>query len=92
MMEDKALDEAVKILAQITKDITVTGIDMPRCAPPMALAEKFARRGITCRVCTDAQIAVREALLHAAGVVCVCGSLYLAGDVRKQYRKTAKSL
>lgn len=84
MMEDKECEACVKIMSQITENVIVTSLDMPRCKNPHDLAAEFAKHGITTKVLAKTKDAVNLALL-SKNLVCVCGSLYLAGEVRKDF-------
>lgn len=81
MMEDKAVDECVKIISKYFSSITVTQIDMPRCINSSALADKFAKANIRVTNITNPLEAVKKSLLK--GTTCVMGSLYLAGEIRR---------
>lgn len=81
MMRDKAWHKSAEIIGAAAQKVIVTEIPMPRCLPAHELAAEFAR----CETEPDCIKAVQKALVYADGnaVVCVCGSLYLAGEVRK---------
>lgn len=88
MMEDKERREAVSYLAGAAQAVTATRVDMPRCCSPSKLAALFQERGISCS-CVDEPVAAVNAALKETegtdGIVCVCGSLYLAGVVRDAF-------
>ncbi len=89
MMEDKSWEECARIIAADAAAVTVTELSMPRCVK----AEKIAKalEGIDVPVIVNNNPI--DALLKAFDfsediLVCVCGSLYLAGEVRKKISKT----
>lgn len=82
MMEDKEYSECVKLFSEITDNIIITQIDIPRCCKAEVLAAEFERRGIAPTICKALPEAV--ALAEAEnGITCICGSLYLAGEARR---------
>ncbi|MEE1014340.1 MAG: folylpolyglutamate synthase/dihydrofolate synthase family protein [Clostridia bacterium] len=85
MMEDKDYTACISILAQYAKGVVATEIEMPRCCSSEILAEGFKNHGMEeVRSVKSPQDALQEALSLAGkdGLVCVCGSLYLAGILR----------
>ncbi len=84
MMEDKAWEECVKEISPIAKRFIATELNMPRCLK----AEKIASIVKNAEVIKDTGAALDAALSDNTGVVCVCGSLYLAGEIRKKISKT----
>ena len=85
MMEDKNISDAVQFIKDTSSTVIVTELDMPRCMPAMELREYF-----DCPfICKNAKKAVETALTMAKDneIVCVCGSLYLAGEVRKHFKR-----
>ena len=85
MMEDKECEECVRIMSEITDDIIVTALDMPRCKNPHDLAHEFLKHKITPVIKENAKEAT-ELALSKKNLVCVCGSLYLAGEIRKIFK------
>lgn len=83
MMEDKAYEECIREIAPIASRFIATEIDMPRCLK----AEKIAEIAGDAEAIPDVNKALEAAQNGAGGVVCVCGSLYLAGEVRKLLKK-----
>ena len=61
----------------------MTEIDNPRCIK----AEAFAKCFESAKIQTDAKTAVSDALKSAKNdeLICVLGSLYLAGEIRKEF-------
>lgn len=84
MMEDKNYEECIRELSRCARKIIVTELDMPRCVKAQTLA---GVRGISCAVTAETNVkqAIELAMNEAndGEIVCVCGSLYLAGEARK---------
>ncbi len=90
MMEDKDYLSCVKILKNYAKGVVVTEIPMPRCCSKELLRETFSNQGVEEVVAVQSpKDAVETALTMAGtnGIVCVCGSLYLAGELRPYLKK-----
>ncbi len=85
-MKDKDVDSIIKILCTLGCKIIITELDMARSFDSFELAEKFSGYGITADIVRNPSEAVMRALSQS-DVCAVCGSLYLAGEVRKKYAK-----
>lgn len=83
MMEDKAYEDCIREITPIAERVIATEVDMPRCLK----AERLAEIAENAEVIPDVKEALRAAQSGSGGVVCVCGSLYLAGEVRKLLKK-----
>ncbi len=85
MMEDKSCRECVEYISDIADYVITTQIDMPRCINADELI-KFSR--VDGRCIKNPVEAVNTALEMADkdSIVCVCGSLYLAGIIRKVFK------
>ena len=81
MMEDKAWEECVKEIRPVAKRFIATELSMPRCLE----AEKIAEIAGGAEVIKDVQSALSAAMEDENSIVCVCGSLYLAGEARKYF-------
>ena len=86
MMSDKEYSECVKHFSKITDTIIITKIDMPRCCESENLSEEFKKYGITPTICENIKDAV-ETAVSFGNITCVCGSLYLAGEVRRNFNQ-----
>ena len=84
MMQDKMCAECVAELAPAAKHFIATELDMPRCLDAESLLS-MAGKGECVVPCAKA---VQKALdlADTNDVVCVCGSLYLAGEIRKKFK------
>ena len=85
MMEDKDFSESAKLLRSFGGKITITQINMPRCINVATLAPLFPG----CITEENCIAAVENALKGCTEneIVCVCGSLYLAGEIRSYFKK-----
>ena len=74
-------------IAEIADTLITTELPMPRCKKADILLNYSKKNGVAI---TDCKKAVEYALALAKNdsVVCVCGSLYLAGEVRKAFKQT----
>lgn len=86
MMSDKAVSECVEIISKKFDSVIVTEIDMPRCMSADELQDLFKQKGIETTAIKDSKEAVNKAL-ETEKTVCVFGSLYLAGEIRKGFIK-----
>lgn len=88
MMEDKDITGCIAELAKISPQIITTEINMPRCAKAEFIATEFAKHNIKAQIEKDPIFAAKTALALAnnGGTAVVCGSLYLAGIVRKNLK------
>lgn len=84
MMADKEYEECAKLLSSLTDDVYVTKLDIPRCLEPKDLAKEFEKYGIRAKITHNSKDALK--LTENNGkLVCVLGSLYLAGEVRRNF-------
>ena len=85
VMEDKALEEMASILFPLAQRVIVTKVKNPRAAEPQQIAEQGMKwqREISC--VGDVASALSEAFKTTpeSGLICVCGSLYLVGEVKQ---------
>ncbi len=84
MMRDKDFEDSAAMLNAFSDCVIVTQIDIPRCIPAGELAGEFNSP----KVIPNAPDAVRYAcsVANSGSVVCVCGSLYLAGEIRRNFK------
>lgn len=91
MMEDKSFKSCVEAIAPMAREFIATELDMPRCLSAKILAD--CARSIKANAIAEADIekAIKLAMSHAEEdeIVCVCGSLYLAGEARKIFSKNS---
>lgn len=90
MMEDKDYNSCICEIAPIAKAVIATELDIPRCVKAEKIAAIINSINISVTVNTNPEQALYDAL-HAAKsgaygkntVICICGSLFLAGETRK---------
>ncbi len=88
MMSDKAYDECLRMLAPKAKAVVATEVNMPRCLGAEKIAEIAESVGTAAFIRKNPTEAVKYAEEISDGaLVVVCGSLYLAGEVRKNLKK-----
>jgi dihydrofolate synthase/folylpolyglutamate synthase len=85
---DKALDPILDMLLPLCDELTLTRAEPIRALAPSELAERVAARGasaVRLRVIDDPEEAVRGARagLGSGALLCVAGSIYLAGIARR---------
>ena len=85
-MEDKSYEECAAELSECAEYFIATELDMPRCLKAERLLECSSAPG---EAIAEPSEAVKRALSMAGSekLVCVCGSLYLAGEIRKIFAK-----
>ena len=89
MMEDKAYEECIREIAVIAKTVIVTELDMPRCLKAGKISEIIESMNIPVIVNNNPESALNQTLEMAGdSIVCVCGSLFLAGEMRKKIKNT----
>ncbi len=88
MMEDKAYKECIREISGAARTVIATELDMPRCLKAETLGEVS---GVSCRILVESDLekAIELALFEAEDeeIICICGSLYLAGEARKIFSK-----
>ena len=85
MMADKDIDSALSLMQGIPEAVFTAPVDNPRAIAPEALAEKIKPVCSNVTACGSATEAFDKALALAIannGAALVCGSLYLAGELR----------
>jgi len=85
MMKDKSCETVVEILSGIADRVIVTEVNYERTIKAEELKEMYARFGIEAEIEKDSVRAVNKGL-QKGGICAVCGSLYLAGEIRKVFR------
>ncbi len=85
MLADKDIDSSIDLLNGIFDSVYTVPVNNPRAVSPKELAEKFTK-ACGSVVCFDSAEAAFDAALKKAGeensAVLICGSLYLAGEIR----------
>lgn len=84
MLEDKNHSECISYIAPFADRIVATEIDAPRCLDAISTAAETMRPCVIEQTAVDA---VNHALAFDDNIVCVCGSLYFAGEVRRLWNE-----
>ena len=84
MMKDKDTDECASVFASIADAAVATQIAYQRALPCGELAAQLSAHGLPAEALPEEAMAMARAreLAGPDGVVLICGSLYLAGDMR----------
>ncbi len=91
VMEDKDYGSIVNLIADFAAEnssvVTATEVDMPRCLNCDKLKHEFEKRGIKASAVKPANLAlnaVQSEIKNSTDIlICVCGSLYLAGEIKR---------
>ncbi len=88
VMADKDIGEMGEILFPVASQVIVTRIASPRAADPGAIAEAVDQDAIRIENAGDA---LSEALRITSphGLICVCGSLFLVGEIKQSFLQPA---
>ena len=86
MMEDKSCAECMAEICTAAKYVITTEIQMPRCMKSEELCKLVS---VDCESIKNPHKAVEKAISMAKEdkIVCVCGSLYLAGEIRRKWKE-----
>ena len=85
MLADKDIDSAISLLPGLFTKVYTVPIDNPRAIGSAELAEKFAAHGMAATAFETPFSAFDKAFEEArsdGSAVLICGSLYLAGEIR----------
>ncbi len=84
VLEDKSYEEMILNILPFAETFYCVSVDSPRALPAEKLAEVIRRLGASAEAFSSRRQAVEKAMEDAGkeGVVVVCGSLYLIGEVR----------
>jgi dihydrofolate synthase / folylpolyglutamate synthase len=87
-MRDKAMEEMLGALRPLFDQAIATGLPVARARAPQEVARAAEDLGFEALVVDDPGAALEraEALAGPEGLVVVCGSLYLVGEIRKRLR------
>lgn len=89
MMEDKDCAESAEIISANSDGIIITQLDMPRCCNADKLAGYFKKYTDKVHINVNPAEAIEDALKIAPpdSIICICGSMYLAGKIRSYLHK-----
>lgn len=94
VMQDKDYISIVNLISKFAKQnnsrIIATKVKVPRALPSDELALEFKKHDIICSSEPESQFALNMALdtQKSDEIICVCGSLYLAGEIKSNLNKT----
>ncbi len=85
VMSDKPFAEMEEILLPVAQQVIVARVNNPRSAQPHELAERAAQYGTQALAADSVADAIKLAqqITPHNGLICVCGSLYLVGEVKQ---------
>lgn len=86
VMEDKDCSAMATLLSKFAKKhgstLILTQINNPRCLEAEKLKHQFETDKLNIRIAPSPALALKKAA-KTDGIICICGSLYLAGEVKK---------
>lgn len=89
MLADKDIDASISLFSGVFSRVYTVPVDNPRAISSGGLAEKFKACSMEATAFDSAREAVFRAVEEAkesGSAVLICGSLYLAGEVRKFFK------
>ena len=93
MMEDKDYKACIREISPVAKAVFATQLDMPRCLSSEKISDIIGSMNIPVFVNNNPKDALQNALdFSDNSIVCVCGSLYLACEIKKIFIKSKKRL
>lgn len=87
MMSDKDCKECVRKIAPVAEECYTTQLNMPRAIGSAELSAMYEECGVKTHITKNVSDAIDLAMKNADGaLLCICGSLYLAGEARSVLR------
>ena len=84
MMKDKDYEECIADIIKVADNVIATELDMPRALRAEEIKAVCDKNNVKCIVVTDVKSAIETAIeISKDGLVCICGSLYLAGEAKR---------
>ncbi len=84
MMSDKDYEECISDIISVADSVVATELDMPRSLKSEDIEKVCNRCRIKCVTEPDIKTAIEMAIrVSGNGLVCICGSLYLAGEAER---------
>lgn len=88
MMQDKDYAACIKEIAPVAREVYATQLQLPRALDAGEIVKVCQKTGVTVTACQSVAQALCEAQESLNGaLLCVCGSLYLAGEARGILKK-----
>ena len=89
MMRDKDYEECISDIISVAERVIATELDMPRALKAEEIKKICDDSGVNCIAIPDVKNAIEEAMSDNT-LICVCGSLYLAGEAKRVLRLICK--
>lgn len=84
MMKDKAYELCIHTIVSAAKTVVATELDMERALGCDEIKRICDDAGVECTAEPDPEKAIEKAMeLAGNGLICICGSLYLAGEAER---------
>lgn len=88
MMSDKDYENCISDIIETAENVVATELDMPRalkCTEIKRICDKY---GVACIAEENVANALKTAMgIADGGLICICGSLYLAGEAKSILKK-----
>lgn len=91
ILNEKDIDKACEVMSSARGKITVTSVPSERCTDPKAVYNLISKHHAETRYINDNAEAFKNALQSECDVICILGSLYMAGGMRKTVEKFSQS-
>lgn len=89
MMQDKDYEECISDIISIAKRVIATELDMPRALKAEEIKKICDDSRVNCIAIPDVKNAIEEAMSDNT-LICICGSLYLAGEAKRVLKSIYK--
>lgn len=92
MMHDKDYEECILGISDIAKCVIATGLNMERALDCVTIKDICEKSGIKCIAVPSVKEAIERAIEISKGeLICICGSLYLAGEAKSVIKDIIKN-
>ena len=90
MMKDKSYAECIEDISRCAAKVVATELSAERCLKAAEIGRVLSKNDVPYEIEPNVKNAVERAMQLAGedGVVCICGSLYLAGEARILFKGT----
>lgn len=90
MLSDKEYDESVKRIAPLAEFFITVDVPSPRTLPAKDLAQVVLKYNDNVYAAKDVKDAVSKAYAYKANAILTFGSLYLLGDIKREFENQKK--
>ncbi len=87
ILNEKDIEKSCELIASVKGGITVTSVPSERCTEPMAVYNRIADMHGDCVYIADNEQALEDAVGKDCDIICVLGSLYMVGALRKSVER-----